>query len=480
MFTFPGSLTAGAAFAVSLDTQPSGPVQTCTIANGTGNVGTSNVTNVNITCVTPTVSRAWQTAIPLESGNAALIENQQIAVNSHGVAALAWRRMTSEPSEVFASRYSPDTGQWSAPVLIGPDTSSETTGSFVVAPQVAIDDAGNIVVVWNQRFAGVLGVWSNQYTVGTGWGTAVLIDSSPASTTGAHVTFDSNDNVVVAWVVTDGTINHIWTSRRPVSGSAWSPASRVDTSAGTAFGPQLEADGRGNALLVWAQRDDPDVLAGSQIWSSSYVASTGSWNAPVPVETAANVGAFNEQLGYNANGAAFVLWSQNDNSVWSNRYSVETGWGTPVQVGTSGESVDGLAIAADALGNAVAVWDSNSASDSHIWYAVYATGNGWGIATQLSHTLAPATTDGATEPKVAFDASGHALAMWSRFDGMHMFNTSSLYTPGQGWGVPVDIAPTNDPLSVALAVAPDGEAFAAWQQLDSDGNNSSLWTSRFE
>lgn len=50
-FTFPGGLAGGAAYAVTVGSQPGTPAQTCTVANGTGTIGSSNVTNVAVTCV---------------------------------------------------------------------------------------------------------------------------------------------------------------------------------------------------------------------------------------------------------------------------------------------------------------------------------------------------------------------------------------------------------------------------------------------
>ena len=48
-FTFTTALAGGAAYAVTVGTQPIG--QTCTVANGSGTVGSANVTNVAVTCV---------------------------------------------------------------------------------------------------------------------------------------------------------------------------------------------------------------------------------------------------------------------------------------------------------------------------------------------------------------------------------------------------------------------------------------------
>ncbi|HEX7113859.1 MAG TPA: hypothetical protein VF193_01900 [Steroidobacter sp.] len=49
-FTFPTALPSGAAYSVIIAQQPTGPDQTCVLDNGSGVIGTSNVTNVRVTC----------------------------------------------------------------------------------------------------------------------------------------------------------------------------------------------------------------------------------------------------------------------------------------------------------------------------------------------------------------------------------------------------------------------------------------------
>jgi len=53
-FTFATSVTTGAAYSVTVATQPGTPAQTCTVAQGTGTVGTANVTDIAVTCATNT------------------------------------------------------------------------------------------------------------------------------------------------------------------------------------------------------------------------------------------------------------------------------------------------------------------------------------------------------------------------------------------------------------------------------------------
>ncbi len=49
-FTFAETASTGAAYNVTVLTQPTSPAQTCTVANGSGAVGNANITNISVTC----------------------------------------------------------------------------------------------------------------------------------------------------------------------------------------------------------------------------------------------------------------------------------------------------------------------------------------------------------------------------------------------------------------------------------------------
>jgi hypothetical protein len=53
-FSFPSPIASGATYSVTVKTQPSGPAQSCGVANGTGIVGSTDVTNIAIRCATGT------------------------------------------------------------------------------------------------------------------------------------------------------------------------------------------------------------------------------------------------------------------------------------------------------------------------------------------------------------------------------------------------------------------------------------------
>jgi hypothetical protein len=53
-FSFPAPIASGATYSVTVKTQPSGPAQSCSVANATGTIGSADVTNVAVTCATGT------------------------------------------------------------------------------------------------------------------------------------------------------------------------------------------------------------------------------------------------------------------------------------------------------------------------------------------------------------------------------------------------------------------------------------------
>ena len=89
-FTFPTQLASGAAYAVTVKTQPSG--QTCAVSGGTGTVGSANVTSVGVTCTTtpPTTYSVGGTVSGL-TGTAVLQDNggDNLSVTANGSFAFA-------------------------------------------------------------------------------------------------------------------------------------------------------------------------------------------------------------------------------------------------------------------------------------------------------------------------------------------------------------------------------------------------------
>ena len=71
-FTFATALSAGSAYNVTVQTNPAG--QTCSVANGSGTVGSSDITNIAVTCAAATTYQVGGTVSGL-SGTVVLQDN---------------------------------------------------------------------------------------------------------------------------------------------------------------------------------------------------------------------------------------------------------------------------------------------------------------------------------------------------------------------------------------------------------------------
>jgi subtilisin-like proprotein convertase family protein len=84
-FTFTTQLASGAGYAATVLTQPTGPSQTCTVANGTGTVPSANITSIGISCTTNsftvggTVSGLTGTGLVLRNNG-----GNDLAINASG------------------------------------------------------------------------------------------------------------------------------------------------------------------------------------------------------------------------------------------------------------------------------------------------------------------------------------------------------------------------------------------------------------
>jgi hypothetical protein len=414
---------------------------------------------------------AWGAAGFVETDNAGDAGSPQIAFDASGNALAVWHQSDGTLYHVWSNRYTAGSG-WGTPELIQSSNADEGT-----APQIAMDASGNALAVWSQSGGSVAGIWSNRYVAGSGWGTAVKIETETGVAHPPQIAVDRNGNALAVWAQsrgTSGTIFDIW-SNGYIAGSGWGTATLIETgNPGHAFWPQVAFDTSGNALAVWSENDGTRYNIGS----NRYIPGTG-WGTDVVIETDNAGHAAESQIAFDASGNALVVWKQSDgtrNNIWSNRYIVGSGWSTAALIETEDTGdADLPQIAFDASGNALAVWRQSYGAHVGIWSNRYVVGSGWGIAVLIENDMAQPDT-----PQIAVDSSGNALAVWTKTVGTASTNIwSNRYTPGNGWGVAEVIENTvGNAFEPQIAIDAGGNAMAVW--LQSDGTRNNIWFNRFE
>ncbi len=290
--------------------------------DGSGNAITvwwqSDGTRTNIWANHFSAGSGWGTAQLIEADNASSAGNPQIAIDASGNAIAVWWQSDGPNYSIWTNRYNAATGAWGTAALIETDN----TG-FASFPQIALDDSGNALAVWQQYDGTNYSIWANRYSAATGaWGTAALIESDDVGAArDPQIAIDGSGNAIAVWQQFDGTNYSIWANRYTATTGAWGTAALIETdNAGSAGNPQIAFDGSGNALAVWQQYDST-LLA--NIWANRYTAATNTWGTAALIESNDVGSAVSPQIGIDGSGNALAVWQQYDGanySIWANRY----------------------------------------------------------------------------------------------------------------------------------------------------------------
>jgi hypothetical protein len=471
-FTFATPVGAGAPYGVTVLAQPASPAQTCTVQNGSG-TATANVTSVAVSCVTTPIARTWRGAGLLETIDEGEAFEHQVAFDGAGNAMAVWAQLDAATGQykTWARRYLPATG-WGTAQRTQSDASREGRG-----PRVAFKANGDAMVAWMQSDPGATNVWITSFTASTGsWGTATQVNTGTAGVSFPVLAIDPGDDAIVVWPERSSLAGFQIKARR-LAAAGWGAVQSIGSAVGGASRPDIAMDAGGSATVVWVQQNATGT--GADVWANRFVAGTG-WGTATVIETN-DRDASNPAIASDAAGNAMAVWVQaddtnpvtNTSSVYSNRFSAGS-WGTATLVkGGAPFAWDG-AIAMNASGDAVVVWQEDDGFDgASVWARSYAAGVG-GTPRRIDDQV----TILAVSPRIGVDAGGNAVSVWSQ--GGQLWSNQA--TPGTGWGIAADIDPGRSGASrPQLAVDATGNAIAVWQRQGTGVTpGPDLWTNLFK
>ncbi len=189
-----------------------------------------------------------------------LCSSPKAVMNNSGQAMLVWAVNTTTGGlrrAVFAARYS--AGSFAAAEGLRSGVFN-TTGE-VQTPDVALDAAGNAVVVWGEYDTGGASthVYSSRFSVpavGTPQWRASEVISASGRISLPKVALDASGNAQAVWTKEDAAgVSSTWSNRFSTS-TAWGTATRIHTQPpGDALNPQVAVDPTtGTVLSVWLIR----------------------------------------------------------------------------------------------------------------------------------------------------------------------------------------------------------------------------------
>jgi hypothetical protein len=349
----------------------------------------------------------------------------------------------------------PATPAMAAPAWVAPVDLTAAGVSIRTAPGVAVDSGGDAVAVWKGYDGADEVIEAASRPAGGSWQAPVELSGSGHDASEPQVAVDSGGDAVAVWKRREGADYTVEAVSRPAGGNWQAP---VDISAvgQNASGPQVAVDPGGDAVAVWELYDGTNHIV-----QAATSPAGGSWQTPVDI-SAIGQNASEPQVAVDPGGDAVAVWKGSGSA----NFIVEAAsrpaggsWQAPVAISAAGTNSEVPQVAVDQGGDAVAVWDLYDGINHIVQAATSPAGGSWQAPVDLS-----ATGQSALEPQVAVDPAGDAVAVWERYDGADYIVQASTSPAGGSWQTPVDLsAAGQDAIEPQVAVDPDGDAVAVWE-----------------
>ncbi len=386
-----------------------------------------------------------------------------IAIDNDGNLHVVWSNNTDGQwgidVEIMYANYSSSTGWSNATVISDGFGGIYWNDGSSYEPSIAIDNGGNLHVVWYDY---TTGPWGNDieimyvnYSTSAGWFNATVISDDNTNwndgwSSSPSIAIDNNDNIHVVWSDnTDGP----WRSNSMdyeimyvnySSSAEWSNATVISDgfegiywNDGTSYDPSIAIDNNGNVHVVWDDGtvgpwgNDGEVMyanySSSAGWSNATLISDGFggiyWNDGYSQEPS---------IAIDNNGNIHVVWYDNTVGPWGNddeimyaNYSFSAGWSNATVISDDGTNWnDGTSydpsIAIDNNGNVHVAWGDTtigpwiSGEDAEIMYVKYSSLAGWSNVTVISDGFGGIYwNDGESyNPSIVIDNNGNVHIVW--------------------------------------------------------------------
>jgi DNA-binding beta-propeller fold protein YncE len=421
----------------------------------------------------------WSSPIFLHSGWSF---EPRVAVDPDGNAVFAWTYLTHA---LYGTTYV-QTSTLSATGSLSPFRTISARGA--AGPEVAVGADGDAVFVWtrNDGTTGCGGSGCVRLQVRTRSATGTMGTIQTLSAAGQHATspqvaVDTAGNALIVWERLDGSSSSCCVRIEARARSAAGSLGPVQTLSGPgqdARFPGLGVDAGGNAVVSWMRFDGSDPGTASPCCWRIQVRARSATGTLGPIQTLSVPGqnAVAARVAVEPDGDAVITWQRDDGSSEyccsriQARARSRTGALGPIHVlSGSGQHAGDARVAVDPDGDAVVVWRRDDGSATYCCNRIQARSRSAAGTVGLIQTLS-APGQNASWPHLGIDAAGNAVVVWRRFDGEdHRIQArvrtaagtlkpvETLSPPGQNAGE-LD-RPADGP---RVAVEPDGDAAAVW------------------
>jgi len=301
---------------------------------------------------------------------------------------------------------------------------SETLNSaFYSVPQIAVDTAGNISVVWEADDPFNLGninlgiLFSSSIDKGVTFLAPQMISTNPSGSVDPQIAVDKNGNINVVWEDDIAGRSDISFSRLAVNGANFSLPKNLSNPLGNfisdAHSPRIAVDLGGNINAVWAGTDPIDFNT-DIFFSRSTDGGATFLPTPTPMNLSNSQGcSFNPVMAVDASGNINIVWEDTPDcrfitsSVFFRRSSNGVKFSTPLSISKDLASSFNARLALDANGNINVAWEDNAGNRDTFFTRSIDSGTSFPTIVNLSNDLGQSIA-----AQMAADKNGNLNVVW--------------------------------------------------------------------
>lgn len=374
------------------------------------------------------------------------------AIDEQGNIIVVWiQRDGAGDYQVFKSEYR--NGVWTHPSNLEDNISPD--GQAAWHPRVAMNNNGNAIIVWHQSDGANSQIFKSEYRNGSWTHPSSLADNISLDGSSAQmpiVSMDNSDNIIITWEQSIWPNQQIFKSEYRLD--SWTHPSmesdQINPVGHNAVSPRLSMNDNGTAVIVWSQSNGSH----RQTFKSEY--RLGSWTHPTDLND--NISpdgsdAYHPKVEVSLNEDILISWSQSNGShsqIFKSEYRLGS-WTHPIDlndnISPDGQDAYANELVIDNDGNSVITWVQSDGTNEQVFMGEYRN-NTWTHPTDLNDNISPNNTRVIYYPYVSMNKSGSKILIyWDQYGADYIRILRSEYTNGS-WSHPSDVD--------ADAISPDG------------------------
>jgi hypothetical protein len=391
---------------------------------------------------------------PVTVGAGPNIESIDVALDPQGDAAAVWRSGVNAEGTI-GSAFKPAGSNWQSPITL----SGPVQGAF--EPQVAIDEAGEAIAVWDAwlgREEQVIQVSTRP--AGGNWSAPLDLSRTDEGAARPDLSMNERGEAAISWQAHPSGWNVVQVAQRSVLGS-WSPpeeiAGRFGPANSNAPEPQVAMDPEGDVALAWQNFEVSEGVVDAAVKQAG-----SPWSPPTQMASPTGYGACEPQVAMGPHGEATVAWISvtfGARTVESSIKLARGAWTLPVQHSKFeyGQEAYGLEMAPDPASDGIVAWEMWRYG--HFDVQIGPANQGLFASSTVARF--------ADSPEVASSPAGAPVAVWTKRPEQEREGESPViegaFDPGPSSPFQLSSQSESSVRTPQIAVNDAGEAAAAWR-----------------